>query len=272
MKKNIYIIAAIGLGITFNSCNKKGCTDPVANNYDARAKKNDNSCTYDAPLPTTANINLNLTHKVGTENFQFNYSFTDGSGNEYQFTRAQIYLSSPEYLDDDMNVIAAPKEYALVSPNTNSYPFGTVPADKHIHMMNIGVGVDSVANHSDPGEYNTGHPLAYQTPSIHWNWNSGYIFIAIEGVVDIDGNGTFDAGETFLFHIGMDALFAKNSNLMTHFNSVGGQTHNLSLSVNWGQLLNGIDLSTDNSTHSMGAGFALASIVSNNAKTMISVQ
>jgi hypothetical protein len=70
----------------------------------------------------------------------------------------------------------------------------------------------------------------------------------------------------------MDALLANNTNIMTHFNTVGGQTHNLAINLDWGQLFNGIDLSSDNSTHSMGAGFNLASIVSNNAKTMLSVQ
>lgn len=31
------------------ACNKKGCTDPLAENYDAKAKKEDNSCVYADP-------------------------------------------------------------------------------------------------------------------------------------------------------------------------------------------------------------------------------
>ncbi|WP_107039293.1 hypothetical protein [Brumimicrobium mesophilum] len=33
-------------GILFSSCKKEGCTNPVAENYDAKAKTSDKSCTY----------------------------------------------------------------------------------------------------------------------------------------------------------------------------------------------------------------------------------
>lgn len=35
--------------MTMTSCKKKGCTDPVATNYSAEAKKNDGSCIYSTP-------------------------------------------------------------------------------------------------------------------------------------------------------------------------------------------------------------------------------
>lgn len=38
------------MGVALNSCQKKGCTDPEATNYDEKAKKDDNSCIKeDAP-------------------------------------------------------------------------------------------------------------------------------------------------------------------------------------------------------------------------------
>lgn len=53
MKLTSLVFAAI-LGVGFVSCKKKGCTDPTANNYNAEAEKNDESCTYDPvdPLAT----------------------------------------------------------------------------------------------------------------------------------------------------------------------------------------------------------------------------
>ena len=41
----IYLFTATTI-ITFTSCQKKGCTDPNANNYDTDAKKDDGTCTY----------------------------------------------------------------------------------------------------------------------------------------------------------------------------------------------------------------------------------
>jgi len=62
---NIKLIAiAVFAIVSVTSCKKKGCTDPEAYNYSDEAKKDDGSCSYEAPytIPTT-------------------YSFTDASGN-----------------------------------------------------------------------------------------------------------------------------------------------------------------------------------------------
>lgn len=47
-------IALLGSAMMFTSCKKKGCTDPLANNYSVDAKKDDGSCQYsDVITPTT---------------------------------------------------------------------------------------------------------------------------------------------------------------------------------------------------------------------------
>ncbi len=269
MKNKYIIIALAGIALSVSSC-KKGCTDPAAENYDATAKKNNNTCTYADPSEKTSEINLVYNHMAENSTFAFNTDYIDDFGNKYQFTRAQLYLSSPVFMDDNMNVLSAPSSYALVSPDSVKSSFAVIDGEQHVHMMNISIGVDSVANATDPATYGSTHPLAYQTPSMHWNWNSGYIFIALEGVVDIDGNGTFDTGETFVMHVGMNSLRADNTGLMAHFNSVSGLAHNIELDINWTGLLAGIDLSIDNSTHTMD-NMMLASRVSNNAKSILSI-
>jgi len=63
--RNLIVIAAIG-SIVFVSCKKKGCTDPLATNYNSEAQKDDGNCSYD---PTPA-------YTVPTS-----YLFTDASSN-----------------------------------------------------------------------------------------------------------------------------------------------------------------------------------------------
>lgn len=46
------LILVVGT-ITLSSCKKKGCTDPLANNYNEKAKKDDGSCTFDPEEPST---------------------------------------------------------------------------------------------------------------------------------------------------------------------------------------------------------------------------
>ena len=47
MKNSILILTLIIFGLgTLQSCKKKGCTDPNANNFNSEAQKDDGSCTY----------------------------------------------------------------------------------------------------------------------------------------------------------------------------------------------------------------------------------
>jgi hypothetical protein len=272
MKSNIFKIAALAvvLPAIISSC-KKGCTDSVANNYDAEAKKEDESCTYDPAIDPISDVSLQLYHMHGASTFSLGTDYSDDFGNTYQFTRAQLYLSSPTYMDDAMNVIATPAAYALVDPNTTTYDFGTVPSGETVHTLSINVGVDSTLNAADPAVSGVTYPaLNYQTPSIHWNWNSGYIFIAIEGKVDLDASGTYDAGETFIMHVGSNQFLAENSGLMSQFDPVAGVAQTIAMDLDWSKLLTGIDLATQNSTHTMD-NMPLATSVSTNAQSILSM-
>lgn len=53
LKASLMIMLALFIAGGMTSCKKKGCTDPAANNYDANAKKDDGSCTYDPGTSTT---------------------------------------------------------------------------------------------------------------------------------------------------------------------------------------------------------------------------
>jgi hypothetical protein len=51
MKKQIFAMALAGFSLaSLNSCKKEGCTDAIAENYNADADKNDGSCTYKASV------------------------------------------------------------------------------------------------------------------------------------------------------------------------------------------------------------------------------
>jgi len=50
LNKKHVLFLTLGLIFAFTSCKKKGCTDPLATNYNSEAKKDDGNCEY-APAP-----------------------------------------------------------------------------------------------------------------------------------------------------------------------------------------------------------------------------
>jgi hypothetical protein len=50
-----------------------------------------------------------------------------------------------------------------------------------LDQIRFSIGVDLAHNHLDPATYPSDHPLAPQDPSMHWGWQGGYRFIALEG-------------------------------------------------------------------------------------------
>lgn len=64
------------------------------------------------------------------------------------------------------------------------------------------VGVPAELNHSDPGQYPSRHPLNPNHNGLHWNWQGGYVFLALEGNWIETGNPSDVQG--FSYHLATD--------------------------------------------------------------------
>ncbi len=61
MKKGMIFLMMSTLVLSGVSCKKKGCTDPLANNYNEKAKKDDGTCNYDPTIYEAGDITTNTT-------------------------------------------------------------------------------------------------------------------------------------------------------------------------------------------------------------------
>lgn len=242
--KHILMMAAVGMS-ALTSCQKEeGCTDETANNFNAEAEVAcENCCTYNVAETT---LRLMIEHEGNGSAFALNQTYTDDFGNDYRFTRLQYYMSGIA-LADGGNMIMS-NEYLLVDPSQTAFDLGTVNGSGHYHDVMMTIGIDSATNHADPALQPNGHPLAFQTPSTHWSWSSGYIFIMAEGEVDADNDGTFEG--TFLFHIGTDG-YRQDLTLSGHVDVDEGVTNTIMLHADYTAFMAGIDMSTNPSTHTM---------------------
>lgn len=64
------------------------------------------------------------------------------------------------------------------------------------------IGIDSSTNAADPATYTASHPLNPNLNGLHWSWQGGYIFMAVEGMFISPAN---PALKGYAFHLARDA-------------------------------------------------------------------
>jgi len=106
------------------------------------------------------------------------------AGADYQVTRLQYYLTRITVIHDGGQTTAIPDAtLALVNAEdetSTTLPLGNINVT-NIEGVKFHIGVWSPMNNDDPSLWPMGHPLAPQSPSMHWGWASGYRFLVYEG-------------------------------------------------------------------------------------------
>ena len=116
--------------------------------------------------------------------------------------------------------------------------------EEEFRAIRFRVGVDPETNHADPNLQPADSALHPGLNGLHWNWQDGYIFVAVEGRWPgaPSGNGGFS------FHLGNDEN-ATLVELPVRFRGGGPLTVRMVLDA--GKLLEGVNFARDgNSTHS----------------------
>lgn len=107
----------------------------------------------------------------------------NGAGETMSVTRLSYLLSGfaleradgewLEFPDSIAWIDAATKRTTLTIPNAPAGPF---------RAIRFHVGPDVVANAADVSKIPAGHPLNPNVNGLHWSWQGGYIFLAVEGL------------------------------------------------------------------------------------------
>lgn len=81
----------------------------------------------------------------------------------------------------------------------DSIALGQVPPGDY-RAVRFHVGLEPAANHADPAQFGADHPLNPNLNGLHWSWQGGYIFLALEGHWR-QTNGTLDG---WSYHLAND--------------------------------------------------------------------
>ena len=140
------------------------------------------------------NIKLNIHHKLGSADFQFNSIVSNNLGHSFKLTRLQYYLTKFSLVHDGGQLTEISNDVVVLvnaGEGVTTIDFGLQHVNQ-IEAIKFHVGVFDPVNHQDPSALPSAHPLAPKAPSMHWGWTSGYRFIALEGKSGSNLNQTLE--------------------------------------------------------------------------------
>lgn len=193
----------------------------------------------------------------------------DLNGTAISFDIASFYVGGLELTLDNGSVIDFANNYLLADLG-NSFNVNNSFEVAAIQKAKFFIGVDSVTNSQTEMDFTqrpTSDPLGIQDPSMHWNWNTGYKFLRVDGDVDTDGDGTVDTGVAY--HLGSNALL-KSFDMPLNIQLERG-ANTLYFSLDLQTLFNGVDVSTELDTHT-GNNLPLAMRLHDNLGAAISLR
>lgn len=164
-----------------------------------------NACKKEETVDTTpGTVEVELDHRWGTQVFNFNQAIVTPAGDTATFTAFKYYVSNIKLLKDDGTEYALPNSYYLVNHDSaisKAIKLSNVPAGSY-KGVTFSIGVDSLKNVS-PLDQRTGVlDPAGAGKGMYWAWNSGYIFVKLEGISPSAPLDTPTQKRRFWYHIG----------------------------------------------------------------------
>ncbi|MBK9449898.1 MAG: T9SS type A sorting domain-containing protein [Bacteroidetes bacterium] len=193
------------------------------------------------------NVSLRINHKLGANPFQFGATAANNNGVEFTASRLDYYISQITLIHDGGMQTSVDTTWMLVhadQPTLQALGSFNVTSLEGVRFY---IGVQNAYNHLNPTGYTAPHPLALQSPSMHWGWSSGYLFVAMNG----------NSGNNFVQSWEIHGLEDANyySQTITTSGTVSGQDLIIDLDADYELALRNIDVSTGPINHG-GTGIA----------------
>jgi hypothetical protein len=171
MKKNIFLSMLVALAMVATSCKKD--------------KKEESTSQV-------GKVKIELENIINEVPIELNQSYVLGS-DTLSFSTFKYYVSNVQFVGADGTIWSEPNSYHLIDlsdESTSLLTIGNVPKGDYTGVK-LMIGVDSTRNVSGAQDGDLG-----VANGMFWSWNSGYIFIKLEG----QHNQSMDG--SFAYHIG----------------------------------------------------------------------
>lgn len=233
------------------------------------------SCNKDDSNPTS-NKNKYLSITVdpifGTQPFYLDSIYTTSEGYKVKFTDLKFYFSALRNGTDTLT-----KAALFDFSSTGNLLTRLIGDYNKFSSLQGNIGVIQSLNHLDPAAFPNDSPLNISNAgTMHWSWNTGYIFISIEGKTDTIPDATLNLNHNFSFHVGTDQFLETISFSVINWQAVSDKEHRFELKLDLLSLLQNptrpIDLKKEFLTHSASGQYSLTLKVAQNFKEALTTK
>ena len=146
-----------------------------------------------------SDLNIEITHSWADHQLLLKKELMKTTGpEEVSLTRVSYLLSEPRLVDHQGTEIVRRDWFAFVDAEEKdpAIRLDGLPKNRY-KSFSFSIGLPESVNRSDPSNYSHQHPLNPLRNNLHWSWQGGYVFLALEGRYRVHD-------ETFglLYHIG----------------------------------------------------------------------
>lgn len=146
------------------------------------------------PDPTAQEVSLQVKNTFNGNTIIRNIdTYTTPAGNDINLTRVGYLLSNIHLNKSDGSRVELEDTYIFMNSSESSFDLGEIEPGTY-SSIGFSLGLNDELNHGDPNQYPVDHPLSPVNNNLHWSWQGGYIFIALEG-------NHISAEEGFVYHI-----------------------------------------------------------------------
>lgn len=232
--------------------------------------KDDTDNTDQEPQPMEVQINLVPT--FDGESFELNKPFTTQEGYTVKFTRLNVILSE---LEHEGKTLTRSGVYKYEEHPTRVWrgegSFQDFPS------LTANVGVPASRNHEDPSAWDDDDPLhILNTDDMHWGWNTGYIFLIIEGKADTTDSQNGENLMNFFYHTGTDELLKTVSLENLNWKSESNTLYSADLTVDIYKVFDGdtvdVDIKEERASHTMPSQVGLSDKILSNFASALKVK
>jgi hypothetical protein len=143
------------------------------------------------------NVFLEITPMFQNSILAMNTNYVAWNGKTFKLDHFDYYLSNIQITHDGGQEILLDSVF-LIEPQNHTLYLGGHNVNQ-IEQISFIIGVPKPMNTQTGAEaidislYPENHPLSFQTPSMYWGWQAGYMHMILGGNADDNGDGSLEA-------------------------------------------------------------------------------